>query len=48
MKETEKFQKRYGGPTKCLYLSIVGRRAFNVQNHCLIQLVSSKPNISEL
>jgi len=24
----------YGGPSKYLYLSLVGRRAFNVENHC--------------
>jgi len=34
MKETNKFQKGYGGPPKFLYLSFVGRSAFNVESHC--------------
>jgi len=30
----KKSSRRLGGPPKCLYLSLVGRRAFNVENHC--------------
>jgi len=33
MKEKKKIQKVYGGPQKCSYLFLVGRRAFNVENH---------------
>ncbi len=28
----KKFQKGFGGPPKCSYLSLVGRRAFNVDD----------------
>ncbi len=33
MKETKKFQIGYGGPPKCSFLFLVGRHAFNVENH---------------
>jgi len=33
MKETEKVKKDYGGLPKSLYLSLVGPRAFNIENH---------------
>jgi len=35
MKEEEKSLKGEGGPPKYLYLSLVGRRAFNVENKAL-------------
>jgi len=31
----KKVQKDYDGSPECLYLSLVGRRAFNVENHWL-------------
>jgi len=41
MKE-EHVQKGYGGPSKCLYLSLVGRRAFNVETHLSrVELIES-------
>ncbi len=33
MKETEKTQKGYGGPPKCLHLFLVGHHALNVKSH---------------